>query len=129
MFKQVFQFQFFNLCFIILFNNSLFSQQIKWSQPLQDNKKFPYLLILGENESGNFYVLRSNISLDNDRERSGFRNRTYILQYYSSEMSLIWDKELLTSYENGHISDVKFINGRIIVASYIYDKKSKFYYF
>ena len=131
MFKQIFKFQFlvYNLCFFILFNNSLFSQTIKWSQPLQDNKKFPHLLILGENESGNFYVLRSNISLENDRDRSGFRNRVYILQYYSSEMTLIWDNELLTSYENGHISDVKFINGRIIVAGYIYDKKSKFYYF
>ena len=119
----------FSFLFFILFHNSLYSQSIKWSQPLQDNKKFPYLLILGENESGNFYILRSNISLDNNRERTGFRNRTYALQYYSSEMSLLWDKELVTSYENGHISDVKLINGHVVVASYIIDKKNKLYYF
>ena len=130
-FKKILNIQFliFNLLFIILFNGALHSQTIKWSQPLQDNKKFPYLLILGENEKGNFYVLRSNMSLANSREHSGFRNRTYVLQYYSSEMSLIWDKELATSYENGHISDVKLINGRVIVTSYIVDKKSKLYYF
>lgn len=119
----------FNLLFLFFIITSLNSQTIKWSQPVQDNKKVNYLKILGENEDGNFYVLRSNLPLDNSREYSGFRNRTYLLQFYSSGLNLVWDKELVTSYEDGHIADVKLINGRVIVFSYIIDKKSKQYNF
>ncbi len=119
----------FNLLFLFFIITSINSQTIKWSQPVQDNKKINYLKILGENEDGSFYVLRSNLPLDNSRESSGFRNRTYVIQLYSSGLNLLWDKELVTSYENGHISDVKLINGRVIVVSYIIDKKSKQYNF
>ena len=124
-----FQISIYFFIFLFFISTDLLSQTVKWSQALQDNKKVPYLLILGENESGNFYVLRSNMSFDNDRERSGFRNRVYILQYYSSDMAVIWDKELKTSYEDGHITDVNIINGSVIVTSYIFDKKIKQYYF
>ena len=119
----------FILFLLFLTINSVKSQTINWSQSIPDNKKFPYLLILGENENENFYVLRSNTSLDNTKEYSGFRNRSFMLQYFSTGLSLIWEKELLTSYENGHISDVKLINGHILVFSYIIDKKSKTCYF
>jgi hypothetical protein len=87
------------------------------------------MLILGENDDGNFFVLRSNMSLEHDRERSGFKNRTYLLQSFTPEMNLMWDKELKTSYEEGHITDVRLINNKLIVTSYISNKKSKFYYF
>ncbi len=119
------------LTFIIFFCSSLVlpAQSVKWSQPLQDNKKSPYLKILGEDENENFYVLKSNMSLEDDREHSGFRNRSYLLQYFSSEMALIWEKDLKTSYEDGHITDVRLVNGKLIVTSYLYDKKGKLYYF
>lgn len=115
--------------FIFILSIGLNAQTVKWSQQIVDSKKVPYMLILGENTSENFFVLRSNISLGNEKENSGFRNRTYFLQYYSHEMSLLWDKELKTSYEDGHISDVTLINGNVYVTSYITDKKSKQYYF
>ena len=116
-------------CLIIhLFSNSS-GQVVKWSQPLVNNKKVPYLVILGQNEEENFFVLRSNMSLESDKEHSGFRNRTYQIQYFSSEMNLIWEKELKSSYEDGRISDVKMVNGKIVVTSYLNDKKSRRFYF
>ena len=117
------------LIYFLFSSVSLHSQTVKWSQPLQDNKKIPYLLILGENDKGNVYILRSNRSFDTDRDRYGSRNRTYILQYYSSDLVLLWEKELLTSYKEGHISDVGLINGKVVVTSYMVDKKNKIYYF
>jgi hypothetical protein len=116
------------LIFLALYSYSS-AQTVKWSAQLQDNKKVPYLSILGAEDNGNFYVLRSNMSLDNDKERSGFRNRVYILQYYSSDLALLWEKDLKTSYLDGHISDVKLINSRLYVTSYLLDKKVKQYYF
>jgi hypothetical protein len=105
------------------------AQTVKWSQPLLNNKKVPYLLILGEDYNENIYVLRSNLSLKNNKERSGFRNRTYQLQYFSGNLNLQWEKELRTSFEDGHITDVRLVNGKVIVTSYLLDKKSKNYYF
>ncbi len=105
------------------------SQTVEWSQALIDNKKVPYLLILGENEDGNYFVLRSNMAFESFRGSSGFKNRTYILQNYSSDLTLLWEKELLTSYNDGHIIDVSLVNGRIIATSYIIDKKEKIWYF
>lgn len=118
------------LLFVFLASSSpSFSQSIKWSSELKDNNKMQYMLILGANDEGNFYVLRSNMSLDNKNERSGFRNRSYMLQFFTAELSLKWEKEIKTSYEDGHISDLQLINNKIIVTSYLYDKKSKIYYF
>ena len=69
------------------------------------------------------------MSLAHDRERSGFRNRNYQLQYYSSAMALLWEKSLLTSYKDGHLSDVALVNGKVLVTSYLINKRTKVYYF
>ena len=120
---------FLGFLFLLTSCMALQAQSVKWSHPLQDNKKFPYLKILGEDENENFYVLKSNMSLEDDREHSGFRNRSYLLQYFSPELTLIWEKDLKSSYENGHISDVRLVNGKLIITSFLYDKKSKLYFF
>jgi hypothetical protein len=116
-------------CFFVHLFSISSGQTVKWSQPLENNKKVPYLVILGQNEEENFFVLRSNKSLESDNVHSGFRSRNYQIQYFSSGMNLIWEKELKSSYEDGHISDVKMINGKVVVTSYLNDKKSKRFYF
>lgn len=116
--------------FLLFFFPALVSgQQVKWSQPLQDNKKFPYLKILGEDDNENIFVLKSNLSLDNSRENAGFRNRSYLLQYFSPDLALLWEKDLKTSYEDGRITDIRLVNGKLITTSYFYEKKNKSYYF
>jgi len=105
------------------------AQTVKWSQVIESNKKIPYFLILGESDDGGFYVLRSNMSLEHDKQRSGFKNRTYVLQSFSDDLVLRWEKNLLTSFADGYISDVTLANGRVIVTSYLNPRKSKTYYF
>lgn len=117
---------FFLLC---LMASTGFSQKVQWSIQMKENKKAPYLRILGADEDGNFFLLRSNISMETDREKSGFRSRYYELEYYNAGLNPVWQRELVTSYENGHVADVQMNNGRIVVTGYVYDRKAKKYTF
>jgi hypothetical protein len=103
-----------------------FSQTVSWSTNLQENKKTGYKLILGANDNGDFYMLSSNISLESDRDKEGFRNRIYLLSLFSADLRLNWEKELHSFSPDGHITDVKILNGKVIVTSYILNKKSKY---
>ena len=105
------------------------AQTIKFSDEIKENKYAKYMRTLGADETGNIYVLRSNISLDTDRDKSGFKNRVYFLQYLNTELKIIWEKELLTSFEDGHIADVQFNNGRVVVVGFLNDRKAKSYTF
>ena len=85
--------------------------------------------VLGADENGNIYVLRSNISLETDRDRSGFKSRVYFLQYLSEDLKLLWERELLTSFEDGHIADVQMNNGRVVVVGFLNNRKAKTFTF
>ena len=106
-----------------------FAQTLKFSDEIKENKNAKFMRTLGADENGNIYLLRSNLSLDTDRDRSGFKNRVYFLQYLNADLKLIWEKELLTSFEDGHIADVQFNNGRVVVVGFLNDRKSKTYTF
>ena len=96
---------------------------------MSDNKKAPFIRIMGSDPDDNFYILRSNISMNTGRDRSGFRSRNYILQFYAADLHLVWEKELHAPLENSKISDVTMINGRVIVTYFTTDKKTKTYTF
>ena len=68
--------------FLSVFVELSSSQTIKFSEEIKENKNARYMRVLGSDEEGNIYVLRSNISLETDRDRSGFKSRVYFLQYF-----------------------------------------------
>ena len=102
----------------VLLISSIFlnAQQIKWSQQLQDNRKLQYMRIIGSDDNG-FYILRSNISFESDRDRVSFRNRKYELSYYGNEMNLKMQQPLYAPKEGGKIIDVKMVNNKVLVVS------------
>lgn len=100
------------------------AREIKWSPTLPENAKFPYLKIIGGDDEG-FFVLRSNISLDTDRDRAGLRSRKYFLQYFSMEMALRWEGELNAQSDDTRFADIKVVNGRVLVVSYAQDKATR----
>ncbi|REJ84035.1 MAG: hypothetical protein DWQ44_03945 [Bacteroidetes bacterium] len=117
-----------SLVFLIGSNYDCFSQQVKWSAPLSDDNKHPYLKILGE-APGGFYMVRSNLSFGSTRVRSGFKTRKYILQKFSSAMSLQTEKELLAPAEAGVIADLEVIDEKVLVVFYTFDKQDRTYSF
>jgi hypothetical protein len=104
--------------------STLQAADMKWSQVLPDNPKFPYLKIIGGDDEG-FFVLRSNISLDTDRERAGLRSRRYFLQYYSLEMMLKWEGELNAPSDDARFADIKVVSGRVLVVTYDQDRSTR----
>ncbi len=113
---------------VAIFNSSI-AQVIKFSEEIKENRNAKFMRILGADENGNVYVLRSNISLETDRDRVGFKSRVYFLQYLNQDLKLIWELELAAPYENGRIADVQINNGRVVVVSFLNDRKSKSYTF
>jgi hypothetical protein len=117
------------LFLMILYSYNLRAQTVNWSQPVGSSKKTPYMRILGSDETGGFYVLKSSLSADDQRHKPIFKARVYSLQYFSEDLKHIWEKELQTSYEDGYLTDLKMINNRLLITGFIFDKKVKEYSF
>ncbi len=105
---------------------TLQAQHVTWSQPFYEDKKMQYLKITGTDEEG-FYLLRSNYSLDEGRERSGSRNKKYILEYYDLSMQQKWSHQLVSSVTDAKIIAVQSVNGKMLVLSAFADKPTKNY--
>lgn len=104
------------------------AQDIQWSKPVSDNSKMPFMKILGSGSTG-FYVLRSNLTFDNTKSRSGFKSRRYLLQKYSMEMNLLAEFDLKAPVENGRLADLQMVNGKVLLIFYSMDKGEHRYSF
>ena len=93
---------------MVLIARTSTAQQITWSPPMEDDRKFPYLKILGEGESG-YYLLRSNLTFRDDRTHSGFRSRKYILQLLDESLRVKWSVPLTAGCEDCQVADVGII--------------------
>ncbi|MCX6291094.1 MAG: hypothetical protein NT126_04955 [Bacteroidetes bacterium] len=112
--------------FPVLFPVHLPAQSVKWSAPLNDDKKMQYMKIIGTDDDG-FYVLRSNLSLADSRDHSGFRNRRYALQYFDLDMNLKWYQQLAASVPEAKITTVQMFNSKVLIVSSLVGKKNKKY--
>ncbi|MBK6444076.1 MAG: hypothetical protein IPF81_01830 [Bacteroidetes bacterium] len=113
-----------SLFMMLFFSGVVSSQTVRWSQPMLDNNKFQYLKIIGSDGDG-FFVLRSNISLNSVRDRSGFKNRKYLMQYFGNDLNLRWEEELLSPLEGGKITDIQVMGDKAMVLFYTRDKTTK----
>ncbi len=115
--------------FFLLFVSAqaeLYSQSVKWSAQLDNDKRMPFLKILGPGENG-YFVLRSNISFNDDRNSSGFKSRKYELHYYSKDLALRWVQSLTPTCENCHVADVALSGSDVVVLYSQFDKKQKLF--
>ncbi|TAH41317.1 MAG: hypothetical protein EYC69_08505 [Bacteroidetes bacterium] len=115
------------LCFFI-FPSIISGQTVKWSKPVSDNSKLPYMKIMGASATG-IFVLRSNITFDNTKARSGFKTRKYLLQKFSMEMQLLSEYDLKAPVENARLADLQMVNGKVLLIFYSTDKGEHSYKF
>ena len=114
-----------SICLFLLTHSRVcLSQSVKWSAPMTDDNKFPYLRILGATDAG-YYLLKSNLTFSNDRSRSGFRSRRYLLQLLNEDLRIIFSKSLSLTCEDCHIADVGIIGSHVAVlySSFVKPKK------
>jgi len=95
--------------------------EVKWSAQLSENNKFNFLKIIGSSGDG-FFVLRSNMSLDDERDHTLFKSRKYLLQFFNSNLVMLWEKELKYTSPDVHIVAVYCINEKALIFSYTNDK-------
>jgi hypothetical protein len=103
---------------------NLSAQHVSWSQPFIEDRKMQYLKITGTDEEG-FFLLRSNISFDNERDHSGFRSRKYALEYFDLDMNRKWSQPLSSPVPDGKILAVQSVHHKILVVSSAAEKQTK----
>lgn len=91
------------LCLAIFSN----AQEIKWSQAEKSDYRF--LKILGSDENG-FYVLKSNISLNDYNLTSGLKKREYELSYFSNQMFIQWSKVIANPEKETKVMAIILVN-------------------
>ena len=100
------------------------AQTVQWSAPLAEDKKYPYLQILGTVEQG-YYLLRSNLAFGIEKDHSGFKSRKYLLQLINDDLQLIFSQPLAMTCDDCHISDVGIIGNSPAVLYTSFDKPRK----
>ncbi|MEO8085311.1 MAG: hypothetical protein ABI763_00745 [Bacteroidota bacterium] len=105
-------------------NHAGFAQTVKWSAPMTDDRKFPYLNILGETDDG-YYLLRSNLTFSNDKNRSGFRSRKYLLQLFDDDLRTRFSRPIDLGLKESGICDVGIVGNHVAVLYSIFDKQEK----
>ena len=114
------------LLIFLFFQVTANAQKVTWSQPFTEDKKMQYLKIIGMDEKG-FYLLRSNRSLDNGNDRSGSRNKKYVLEYFDLDMRQKWTQPLTSSIADAKIIAVQSVNDKVLVLSAVTEKQTKRY--
>jgi hypothetical protein len=107
--------------FCLFFFQKGWSQSVKWSAPLIDEKKLPYLKILGQSDDG-YYLLRSNSAFTNEKKP---KSRKYELQYYTNSLALKWAQQLSPSCEDCRVADIESVSGHVMMLMSQFDKKKK----
>jgi hypothetical protein len=102
--------------------NNAFCQSIKWSASIVDDKKQPYLKILGADDEG-YFVLLSNLSFYTDRDHSFLRSRKYELQYFTDDLVLKWSLPL--TFDEKNIADVAIAGNKVVVLMQSFSKANK----
>jgi hypothetical protein len=101
--------RFLTLCFLLI-SFSAFSQKYILSPKDIDDPGFEHVKVIGQDDNG-FYLLQSNLSLNSERDRIGFRNRKYKIGYYDFNLNEKWSKKLEDETENHGIDVVTMFNG------------------
>jgi hypothetical protein len=97
------------MIFQTVISGNLAAQKYTLSPQSVDDAGFEYVKVIGQDENG-FYLLQSNLSLNTERDRIGFRNRKYKIGYYDFKMNERWSKKLEDENENFGIDVVTMFN-------------------
>ena len=93
------------------------AQQVTLSNESIDDPGYEHVKVIGQEENG-FYLLQSNISLQTQRDRIGFKNRKYKISYYNYALQLKWTKKLEEENDQNNIDIVTmFRNHPMIITS------------
>jgi hypothetical protein len=96
--------------------NEAAGQQVVLSTEPIDNDGFSEAKIIGQDDEG-FYVLQSNLPLDLQKNRVGFKTRKLRIAYFDGNLKPRWNLPVLPSVESGAVDQVVLAQNRLLIIS------------
>ncbi|MFN8153878.1 MAG: hypothetical protein U0Y08_06270 [Bacteroidia bacterium] len=110
------------LTLLLLLSGRVTAQKLTLSADQIDNNGLDYAKVIGQDEEG-VYVLMSNLSLEDFRERFGLKTRKYELDCYGYDLKLRWKKDI-TADAGISIEYISCFNNAVVVISSEYAKST-----
>ncbi len=116
--------------FCILLQDVSTAQQLLISPSNIDATTLGYTKVIGQDEEG-YFVLTSNLSMNIENDRVGFKYRKYKLTYYTKALTLKWEKSIEPGNSDMSIDAVTFFNDNVVVTASLYTRSENklSYYF
>lgn len=111
--------------FIVMINSSLFAQTLQLSANPIDDNGFEHVKLIGQDEDG-FYLLMSNLSVENNRSRQGLRARKYEISYFGMDLQPKWRKKADEFPVKGNIESIGIFQGKVVILSSEVSKENNF---
>lgn len=108
-------------CFSQTGSEKKYPVRMEWSGEENGSARFWYAKVIGQNEDG-IFLLKSNMSLESNEEKQGFRTRKYALAFYSNEMTFKWEKTISPGVKNSEIEKIVFFNEKVLMIYSVYMK-------
>lgn len=108
----------------LFFHTSVFGQDITLSPSPVEDVNFDYMKIMGQDEEG-FFLLQSNLPLDLDRDKIGFKSRKYRISYFTFNLIPLWSKTVDVIQPGGTVETISMLNSDVLVLSSQENKNNK----
>jgi len=84
---------------------------------------YDYLKVVGQDANG-YYVLLSNLNLENPNDRVGLKNRKTKLAYFDTSLVLKWMVPVKSYPDDAELEAIGFINESVVVFSSVTERNS-----
>jgi|SRR5688572_1931699 len=108
----------------LFFATSAWSQKVLISPTAIDESGFGFAKVIGQNEDG-YFVLLSNLTMNTENDRVGFKNRKYKLAWFNTSLEKKWSKPIDPPSSDATIDAVTFFNSRVLIITSTYLKQEK----
>jgi hypothetical protein len=101
-----------------------YAQEVYISPNTVDENGFGYVKVIGQDESG-YYLLLSNLTLNSESDRMGFRSRKYKMARYDLKLNKKWSKAIEEPDDDGIVDGVTFFNNQVYIITSSYNRGEK----
>lgn len=111
--------------FVVMIDSGLCAQSLQLSANPIDDNGFEHVKLIGQDENG-FYLLMSNLSVENNRSRQGLRARKYEISYFDMDLQPKWRKKADGFPVKGNIESIGVFQGKVVILSSEVSKENYF---
>ncbi len=100
------------------------AQKIAISPTTIDESGFGFTKVIGQDATG-YFLLMSNLSLNTESDRVGFKSRKYKIARFGTALDKKWSKEIEPASADENIDAVTFFNNKVLIVTSLYNKQDE----